>query len=205
MMALLTIMSLLTQSGLAADSAPKFTEAKTTEAKTDVAILAGGCFWCMFPPFAKQSGILKVTAGYTGGTKDHPTYEEVSAGTTGHVEAIEIIFDPMKISYEQILERYWRTMDPTDASGQFNDRGTQYRSIIYYHDDIQKKIAEKSKEALEKSKRFEKKIVTQILPASKFWPAEDYHQDYYKKNPLHFQLYEKGSGRESFLKKHWGQ
>jgi peptide methionine sulfoxide reductase msrA/msrB len=178
---------------------------KAVAAKTETATLAGGCFWCMFPPFAKQQGIVKVTAGYTGGKKDNPTYDEVSEGTTGHVEAVEIVFDPAKITYDQILDRYWKTMDPTDANGQFADRGTQYRSIIFYHGDDQKKKAEKSKANLEKSKKFDKKIVTQILEAPKFWPAEDYHQDYYKKNPTHFQLYEKGSGREDFLKDHWGK
>ena len=172
-------------------------------AKTETATLAGGCFWCMFPPFAKQPGIVKVTAGYTGGTKENPTYEEVSSGSTGHVEAVEIVFDPDKITYEKILDRFWRSNDPTDASGQFADRGPQYRSIIFYHGDKQKELAQKSKDALEKSKHFKSKIVTQILPAGKFWPAEDYHQDYYLKNPVHFQLYEKGSGREDFLKKNW--
>jgi peptide methionine sulfoxide reductase msrA/msrB len=174
-------------------------------ASDETATLAGGCFWCMFPPFAKKEGIVKVTAGYTGGTKANPTYDEVSSGTTGHVEAVEIVFDPKKISYDKILDKFWRSQDPTDGSGQFADRGPQYRSIIFYHNEKQRKAAEESKLKLEKTHKFDKKIVTQIVEAKKFWPAEDYHQDYYLKNPEHFNDYERGSGRESFLEKYWGK
>lgn len=165
------------------------------------AIFAGGCFWCMVQPFDEKPGIYSVTSGYTGGHVESPTYEQVTAGNTGHTEAVEIQFNPTIISYEELVEIYWQQTDPTDAFGQFADRGDSCRPVIYYNSLEQKKIAEKSKELLSNSRKFDKPIVTTIEPAKTFYPAEEYHQDYYKKNPFHYLLYKKGSGRESFLKK----
>jgi len=170
-----------------------------------IATFAGGCFWCTEADFEKTDGIVKVISGYTGGKKENPTYEEVSAGKTGHVEAIQVYYDPAKITYEGLLEVFWRHIDPTDAGGQFVDRGGQYRSAIFYRDEEEKRVAEKSKETLEKSGKFPKPIATDILKLSKFYPAEEYHQDYYKKNPLRYQYYRFGSGRDQFLKETWGQ
>ena len=169
--------------------------------KLETAIFAGGCFWCMESPFEKVPGVKDVVSGYTGG--NNPTYEEVSSGTTGHVEAILITYDPNKVSYEQLLYIFWRQIDPTDSDGQFVDRGKQYRSVIFYQTKEQKALAEKSKMELDKSKRFEAPIVTEIISATKFYPAEDYHQDYYKKNPVRYNYYRYGSGRDQFLKKIW--
>lgn len=168
------------------------------------ATFAGGCFWCMVPPFEKIDGVKLVVSGYTGGYKDNPTYEEVSAGKTGHVEAVQITYDPSKVSYEKLLDVFWRQVDPTDIGGQFVDRGSQYRSVIFFNTPAQKALAEKSKAELQKSGRFKKSIVTEILPAGKFYPAEEYHQDYYKKNPLRYKFYRFNSGRDQFLKKVWG-
>ena len=168
------------------------------------ATFAGGCFWCMVKPFDQYPGIKKVVSGYTGGHVPNPTYEEVCQGLTGHREAVEIIFDPSVITYEELLEIYWQQIDPTDPGGQFFDRGESYRTAIYYHNEEQRMKAEKSKQKLEDSKRFNKPIVTEILPAKLFYPAEDYHQDYYKKNPLHYEAYFHGSGRARFIKDHWG-
>lgn len=167
------------------------------------ATFAGGCFWCVQPPFEKINGVMKVTAGYTGGTGQNPTYEDYAA--KGHVEAVEIIYDPTKATYDQLLNLFWRQIDPTDAGGQFVDRGAQYRSAIFYQNEEQKRLAEKSKEELAKSGRFDKPIVTEILPASTFYPAEDYHQDYYKKNPIRYHYYRARSGRDRFLERTWGQ
>ncbi len=172
--------------------------------RLEKATFAGGCFWCMEPPFEKLEGVKDVVSGYTGGHKDNPSYEEVSSGKTGHVEAVQITFDPSKVSYEKLLDVFWRQIDPTDAGGQFVDRGSQYRSVIFYHTQEQKTIAEKSKEELERSGRFNKQIVTEILPAGKFYPAEAYHQDYYKKNPIRYKFYRFNSGRDQFLKRVWG-
>jgi peptide methionine sulfoxide reductase msrA/msrB len=174
------------------------------EKKVERAIFAGGCFWCMESPYEKLDGVKEVISGYTGGQKEDPTYKEVSAGTTGHAEAVEVIFDPSKISYDELLEVFWRQIDPTDPGGQFADRGSQYRSAIFYLNDEQRALAEKSKENLAKSVRFDKPIVTEIVPASRFYRAEDYHQDYYKKNPVRYKLYRYGSGRDRFLKETWG-
>lgn len=171
---------------------------------TEKATFAGGCFWCMVPPFEKLDGVKEVLSGYTGGYKDNPTYEEVSAGKTGHVEAIEVTFDPSRISYEKLLDVFWRQIDPTDPGGQFVDRGSQYRSVIFFHTQAQKALAEKSKEALAKSGRYSKAIATEILPAGKFYKAEEYHQDYWKKNPVRYKFYRYNSGRDQFLKKVWG-
>ncbi len=170
-----------------------------------VATFAGGCFWCTESDFEKISGVLKVISGYTGGFKENPTYEEVSSGRTGHVEAIQVYYDPSRVSYDQILDVFWRHIDPTDDSGQFADRGSQYRSAVFYHDEEQKTLAEKSRDALTRSGKFAKPVATQILPLTKFYEAEEYHQDYYRKNPLRYQFYRSGSGRDAFLKKTWGE
>ncbi len=171
---------------------------------TKKAVFAGGCFWCMVKPFEEQPGIISVTSGYTGGHVPNPTYEQVTTGTTGHTEAVEIEYDPEVISYDQLVEIYWQQTDPTDALGQFADRGDSYRPVIYYNDEEERNIAERSKQALQDSGRFDKPIVTKIEPRSEFYPAEDYHQDYYKKNKLQYNLYRDGSGRPDFLRRHWG-
>ncbi|MCL7747166.1 peptide-methionine (S)-S-oxide reductase MsrA [Halalkalibacter alkaliphilus] len=172
---------------------------------TKKATFAGGCFWCMVKPFDQYEGIESVISGYTGGYTEHPTYEEVCSETTGHFEAVQIVYDPTVFTYEKLLEIFWQQIDPTDPGGQFFDRGNSYRTAIFYHSDEQRKLAEKSKKLLEESRKFPISIATQILPAKAFYPAEEYHQDYYKKNPLHYARYRKGSGRESFINLHWRQ
>lgn len=167
------------------------------------ATFAGGCFWCTEADFEKLPGVVKVISGYTGGEKEKPTYEEVSSGGTGHLEAIQIYYDPFKISYEELLDYFWKHIDPTDEGGQFVDRGSQYRSAIFYHDEDQKRLAEKSKEQLERSERFDKPVVTEIIKFNKFYEAEEYHQDYYKKHHLKYSFYRQGSGRDQFLDKIW--
>ena len=169
------------------------------------ATFAGGCFWCMEPPFENLPGVSEVISGYTGGTKKNPTYEEVSSQTTGHIESIQIIYDPKIVSYEKLLEVFWRNIDPTDSEGQFVDKGSSYVSKIFYHNEEQKQKAQKSKEDLEKSKKFNKPIVTQIVALTEFYPAEDYHQDYYKKNKLRYKFYRFNSGRDQFLEKVWAK
>jgi peptide methionine sulfoxide reductase msrA/msrB len=173
------------------------------EVKYEKAIFAGGCFWCVQGPFEKLEGVKEVFAGYTGGTGKDPTYEDYAE--KGHVEAVEVTYDPNKITYEKLLYVFWRQIDPTDAGGQFVDRGPQYRSAIFYENQQQKELAEKSKEAIAKSGRFDKPIVTEIVPATKFYNAEDYHQDYYKKNPVRYKYYRYRSGRDQFLEKVWGK
>jgi len=170
---------------------------------SETATFAGGCFWCMEAPFEKLDGVYKVVSGYTGGQTADPTYEEVSAGRTGHAEAIQVSYDPEKISYEQLLDVFWRQIDPTDAGGSFVDRGSQYRSAIFYENENQKKLAEASRTKLEASARFKEPVVTEILPLDKFYPAEDYHQDYYKTHPIRYKFYRHGSGRDQFLEKVW--
>lgn len=172
--------------------------------KYDLATFAGGCFWCMVKPFEQTSGVIEVVSGYTGGHKEKPTYEEVCSHRTGHYEAVQVTFDPVVLPYEKLLDLFWRQIDPTDPGGQFHDRGSSYRTAIFYHNDIQKEIAQKSKKDLDESGRFEKPVVTQILPACAFYPAEEYHQGYHKKNPSHYGMYRQGSGRDAFIKKHWG-
>jgi peptide-methionine (S)-S-oxide reductase len=168
------------------------------------ATFAGGCFWCMEPPFDKLDGVISTTSGYTGGHKENPTYEQVSSDTTGHAEAIQIIYDPDKITYGQLLEVFWRNTDPTDGGGQFCDRGSQYRTAIFYHDDEQKRLAERSRQAVIESTGF-KAIATEITAASAFYPAEEYHQDYYKKNPVRYKFYRYSCGRDKRLKELWGE
>ena len=170
-----------------------------------IATFAGGCFWCTEADFEKSPGVVKVISGYTGGQKENPSYEEVSSGTTGHVEAVQVYYDSSKITYEELLDYFWKHIDPTDSGGQFVDRGSQYRSVIFYHDEEQKRLAEKSKEELSKSGEFNKPIATEILKFTKFYEAEEYHQDYYKKNPLRYKFYRFNSGRDQFLKKVWGK
>lgn len=168
------------------------------------ATFAGGCFWCMEPPFDRLDGVVSTTSGYTGGKKDRPTYQEVSAGGTGHAEAVEVVYDPTKVSYEKLLDTFWRNVDPLTANAQFCDHGDQYRTAIFYHDDQQKTLAEASKAALERSGRFKQPIVTEIVAAASFWPAEDYHQDYYLKNPVRYKFYRYNCGRDRRLEELWG-
>jgi peptide-methionine (S)-S-oxide reductase len=172
---------------------------------TAKATFAGGCFWCMEPPYDKLAGVISTTSGYMGGAKRHPTYEEVSTGTTGHTEVVQVVYDPAKVSYEKLLEVFWRNIDPTVRDRQFCDVGSQYRTAVFYHDDEQKRLAEASKAALEKSKPFKAPIVTPVQAAGEFWPAEDYHQDYYKKNPVRYKYYRTGCGRDARLKELWGK
>ena len=170
---------------------------------TAKAIFAGGCFWCMEPPFEKLDGVQAVISGYIGGEKENPTYQEVAAGVTGHAEAVEISYDPARITYEQLLDVFWMNIDPTDSGGQFVDRGSQYRSAIFYLNAEQKNLAEASRERLDKSGRFGRRIVTEIVPATHFYPAESYHQDYYKESPVRYQFYRYNSGRDQFIRSYW--
>ena len=175
----------------------------SSPAETKTAIFAGGCFWCIQPAFDKATGVIKTVVGYCGGTEPNPTYELVSSEKTGYRESIQITYDPAKISYDQLLDIYWRQIDPTQADGQFTDIGPSYRAAIFYGNDDEKRIAEASKEKLARGGKFSKPIVTEILPAMKFYPAEAYHQKYYRQNPEHFEAFEEGSGRVSFKKKTW--
>ena len=169
------------------------------------ATFAGGCFWCMEHPFEKLDGVIEVLSGYTGGNENNPTYKEVSAGETGHVEAVQIFYYPSKISYSDLLDLFWKQVDPTDPNGQFVDRGPQYKTAIFYHSKEQKTLAEESKKELAESGRYEKPIVTEIIKASPFHKAEDYHQDYYKKNAMRYKFYRRHSGRDQYLKQIWGR
>lgn len=168
-----------------------------------VANFAGGCFWCMVSPFDELDGIESVVSGYTGGHTENPTYQEVGTNTTGHTEAVQITYDPDKISYEELVDIYWQQTDPTDAGGQFVDRGDSYRPVIFYGDEDEKEKALASKQKLEESGRFNDPIVTEIEERQTFYPAEDYHQDFYKKNPEHYSRYRQGSGRQSFIDNNW--
>lgn len=174
-------------------------------ARQEIATFAGGCFWCMESPYAKINGVLDVKVGYTGGKRPDPTYEQVSTGTTGHREAVQITFDPDRVSFGRLLEIFWRQIDPTDANGQFADQAPQYRTAVFYHDEEQRRLAEASKQALAASGRFSSPIATEILPAAPFYPAEDHHQKYYATHPLQYQTYRLGSGRQSFLDRIWGR
>jgi peptide methionine sulfoxide reductase msrA/msrB len=180
-------------------------EKEGTVMKQEKAIVAGGCFWCIESVYKGAPGVINAVSGYTGGQDKNPTYDEVSSGETGHYEAVEVTFDPSKISYEEVLNVFWRDIDPTDTGGQFADRGSQYKTAIFYLNDEQKRIAEQSKKKFEASGMFNKPIVTQILKAKKFYPAEEYHQDYSKKQPAHYNAYRIGSGRESFVKQKWAK
>jgi len=168
-----------------------------------IATFAGGCFWCMEPPYDKIKGVISTTSGYTGGSRPDPTYQEVSAGITGHTEAVQVLFDPEQVTYEKLLEVFWQNIDPTVENRQFADVGTQYRAAIFYHNEEQRRLAEASKKRLMQSGRFDSPVVTQILPAASFYEAEEYHQDYYQKNPYRYKFYRHGSGRDQFLEKIW--
>lgn len=186
-------------------AAAKETTMDKSHAVTARAIFAGGCFWCMEPPFEQLDGVQAVISGYIGGHQDNPTYQEVTGGMTGHTEAVEIRYDPARVSYEQLLEVFWKNIDPTDERGQFVDRGSQYRTGIFYLDEEQKQLAEASRERLAQSGRFSRPIVTEITAATTFYPAEDYHQDYYKESPVQYKFYRYNSGRDQFLRKVWGK
>jgi len=181
------------------------TKAAPARVKEDIAIFAGGCFWCMETDFEGRPGIRAVISGYTGGAEPNPTYEQVSSHMTGHREAVEIHFDPSVITYAQLVDLYWHSIDPTDRRGQFSDQGESYRTAIFYRNAAQKEIAEKSKLDIELTKVLGKPVATEILPAGKFWPAEDYHQDFWKKDPVRYRMYRYGSGRDEDLKRIWGE
>lgn len=194
--------------GLLPSIAPNFAQEgfkNKSSNRNEVAIFAGGCFWCMEPPFDKLEGVKSTSSGYTGGHKKNPNYEEVSSGVTGHAESVKVVYDPKKTSYEKLLDVFWHNIDPTTANRQFCDYGAQYRSAIFYLNDEQKRLAFESKAALEKSKPFKEPIVTEIIPASVFYPAEEYHQDFYKKNPVRYKTYRAGCGRDQRLKELWGK
>jgi peptide-methionine (S)-S-oxide reductase len=184
--------------------APHSNTPDSTGKNLETATFAGGCFWCMEPPFENLAGVISVTAGYTGGKTANPTYEEVSAGSTGHAESVRIEFDPSRISYFQLLQVFWHNIDPTTLNRQFCDSGNQYRSAIFYQNEMQKKLALESEQALEKTKPFPEPIVTEITPASTFYPAEEYHQDYYRKNPIRYKYYRFSCGRDQRLRELWG-
>ncbi|MBE0596122.1 MAG: peptide-methionine (S)-S-oxide reductase MsrA [Desulfuromonadales bacterium] len=168
------------------------------------ATFAGGCFWCLEPPFEKLPGVLSVLPGYTGGTVAEPSYEEVCSGETGHAEAVQIVYDPQQVGYRELLEIFWRNIDPTDPGGQFADRGSQYRSAIFFHDGEQEREARESKARLEASGKFDRPIRTEIVPAAPFYPAEEYHRQYHRKEPGRYQRYRWGSGRQRFIEQAWG-
>ena len=173
------------------------------EKKPMLATFAGGCFWCMQLPFQQVEGVISAVAGYTGGTKENPTYEEVSSGRTGHLEAVQVTYDPETVSYETLLDVFWRQIDPTDDAGQFADKGSQYRTAVFYHDEEQKRMAETSKKALDDSEKFARPVATLILPYTLFYPAEEYHQNYATKKPREYGRYKKYSGREAFIERTW--
>ena len=193
----------LATSLLLALGAPHAT-AQAPAPKTAVATFAGGCFWCMEPPFDKLDGVIETTSGYMGGRERNPTYEQVSSGATGHAEVVQVRYDPSRVTYERLLEVFWRNIDPTVKDRQFCDVGPQYRSAIFVHDDAQRRAAEASRAALEKSKPFKAPLVTPVVAAGEFWPGEDYHQDYYLKNPIRYSYYRTGCGRDRRLAELWG-
>ncbi len=199
---LLRILQLI---ALGAFALPAHSQEKPPPAGFEAAIFAGGCFWCMEPPYDELPGVVSTTSGYTAGRNKNPTYEQVSAGRTGHTEAVRVIYDPKKVSYEKLLEVFWKNIDPTVKDKQFCDSGSQYRSGIYYLSPEQKKLAEESRAKLEKSKPFKDPIVTELQPAAEFWAAEEYHQDYYKKNPVRYKFYRTGCGRDARLAELWGK
>ena len=173
--------------------------------ETETATFAGGCFWCMEHPFDELNGVISTTSGYTGGHKNHPSYAEVSSGTTGHAEAIEIRYNPKRVTYQKLLDVYWRNSDPTTPNRQFCDVGTQYRPAIFYHSEAQKQAAEASKQELMQHKSFDRPIITEITAAGPFWPAEEYHQNYYLKNPIRYKFYRYNCGRDQRLQQLWGE
>lgn len=196
--ALALLASLLTFGSLATHAA---------EPRSDglaVATFAGGCFWCMEPPFDALDGVVSTTSGYTDGRTPNPTYEQVSSGRTGHTEAVQVVYDPNKVSFEKLVEVFWKNIDPTDDRGQFCDRGLHYRPTLFHHDEAQREIAERSKAALQQSKPFKADINTPIVAASTFYPAEEYHQDYYQRNPIRYKYYRNACGRDKRLQQLWG-
>lgn len=208
-LALLSLFTLCLFAVTACQSPESSTRTEASDAAIDasdlsVATFAGGCFWCMQPPFDRTDGVHSTIVGYTGGEEDHPTYEEVSRGLTTHVEAVEVRFDPAVVSYDELLDVFWRSIDPTDDGGQFADRGPHYRTAIFYHDEDQRLAAEASRDAMDRDGPFDDPIVTELRPAETFWIGEDYHQDYYLKNSRHYQAYYAGSGRKGFLETTWG-
>ena len=196
--------ALLCGSALVAASGAAMAQA-SSEPQLAKATFAGGCFWCMEPPYDELDGVVSTTSGYIDGQTENPTYKQVTTGKTGHTEAVEIVYDPAKVSFEKLVEVFWRNIDPTDAGGQFCDRGNQYRSTLFYHDEAQRRIAESSKAALEADKPFRSDIVTPIVAASTFYVAEEYHQDYYMKNPVRYKFYRSSCGRDRRLAALWGK
>lgn len=193
----LVLLSCVAGSSLAADT--------STETPYETATFAGGCFWCMEGPFDRLDGVISTTSGYTGGDQKNPTYKEVSRGGTGHAEAVQIVYDPAKISYEELLRVFWHNIDPTNANGQFCDWGNQYRSEIFYHTAEQEELARQSLASLNETKPFAAPVVTRVTQAGRFYPAEDYHQDYYQKNPVRYKFYRYGCGRDKRLEELWGE
>ena len=201
---LLLVLGLVMSLATVRAQTPAPSPSPTPAAELPSAYFAGGCFWCMQYAFDRVKGVKKTIVGYAGGDKASPDYEEVSSGTTGHAESIQVFYDPKEVTYSQLIDTFWHNIDPTTVNREFADAGSQYRTVIFYSNDDEKKIAEDSKAALAKSGKFNKPIVTQIVPIGKFYPAEDYHQEYYLKNAMHFQAYEIGSGRAGYLKRTWG-
>jgi peptide-methionine (S)-S-oxide reductase len=202
---LLILIAILTTAGfLLAGADPPTRKPAAPAEKLQKATFAGGCFWCMEHPFDQLPGVVSVTSGYTGGTKKNPTYEEVSAGGTGHAESVQVVYDPAKIGYQKLLDVYWHNIDPAVKDRQFCDTGHQYRSAIFYHNEEQHRLAQQSKQALEANKPFKGPILTEIVPAGEFYPAEEYHQHYYKKNPIRYHYYRSRCGRDDRLKELWG-
>jgi len=202
MRAAILLLALVLLAGAVPSAAPQ--KRSDMDRETDTATFAGGCFWCMQPPFEGIDGVISVTAGYTGGTTVNPTYEEVSSGGTGHTESVQIVFDPTRVTYQRLLEIFWHNIDPFARDRQFCDVGEQYRSAIFTHGEEQMRLAKESKTALEKSGRFKEPIATEIVPASAFYTAEEYHQDYHKKNPIRYKFYRYSCGRDQRLKEIWG-
>jgi peptide-methionine (S)-S-oxide reductase len=196
--AALSVLLALAVAAHAAENDPKATSTAT-------AVFAGGCFWCMEKPFDDLEGVVSTTSGYTGGTVPNPTYEQVGEGGTGHVEAVQVVYDPKRVSYEKLLEVFWPNVDPTDGGGQFCDRGDEYLSVIFVRNDEERQLAEKSKAAAEKKKRVPEPIVTRIVQAAPFYPAEDYHQNYYQENPIRYRYYRYSCGRDKRLAEVWGE
>jgi peptide-methionine (S)-S-oxide reductase len=191
------------EAGRAGENNPQMTSGESPGIA--MATFAGGCFWCMEPPFDELEGVIETISGYTGGVSNNPTYKQISSGGTGHYESIQILYDPEKVSYKKLLEVFWRNVNPIDPGGQFCDRGTQYRTAIFYHTEEQHRLAEESKQMLERSGQLDQPIVTPLLPASTFYQAEEYHQDYYKKNPIRYKFYRASCGRDRVLSKLWGE
>jgi len=200
-----TVLIGLLNISLHAAAAEPRTASATASAAPARATFAGGCFWCMEPPYDKLPGVISTTSGYMGGKTKNPTYEQVSSGRTGHTEVVQVIYDPKLVSYDKLLEVFWRNIDPTQKDGQFCDHGSQYRTAIFYHSEDQRKLAEASRAAVVKSKPFKGDIVTPVQAAEEFWPAEDYHQDFYKKNAARYKFYRGGCGRDARLTELWGK